>query len=145
MSYRFPPSMTPTRLTERRHDAPRIPEHRPWRFLERYDAVYRGLLVRAAQSCSNVVRVTDEQWTYDPNRPAYAYKEIADHIAARIAEGELTPSMRLPGERELAAQYGVALGTARRAVRELRDRGLVITLPAKGTYVKPGTVKTDDV
>jgi GntR family transcriptional regulator len=33
----------------------------------------------------------------------------------------------------------VALGTVRRAVQELRDRGLVVTLPAKGTYVRsPG-------
>ncbi|WP_240807248.1 hypothetical protein [Actinomadura geliboluensis] len=29
----------------------------------------------------------------------------------------------------------MAVETARRAVRELRDRGLVVTLPAKGTFV----------
>ncbi|WP_308190094.1 hypothetical protein [Streptomyces aculeolatus] len=29
----------------------------------------------------------------------------------------------------------MSIGTARRAVRELRDRGLVATLAAKGTYV----------
>ena len=38
-------------------------------------------------------------------------------------------------ERELADVYGVSAGTVRRAVRELRERGLVVTLPAKGTYV----------
>ena len=65
----------------------------------------------------------------------YAYVQVADHIAARIAAGELAPGARLPGERELAAEYGVALGTARRAVQELRGRGLVRTLPALGTYV----------
>ena len=37
--------------------------------------------------------------------------------------------------RELAAEYGVAIGTARRAVEELRERDLVVTLPGKGTYV----------
>jgi DNA-binding GntR family transcriptional regulator len=31
--------------------------------------------------------------------------------------------------------YQVSIGTVRRAVRELRERGLVATLPAKGTFV----------
>jgi DNA-binding GntR family transcriptional regulator len=35
----------------------------------------------------------------------------------------------------MGAQYGAAPGTARRAVQELRDRGLVVTLPNKGTFV----------
>jgi len=74
---------------------------------------------------------------FDSNagEPAYVYVRVADHIAARIAAGELPAGARLPGERDLAAEYEVALGTARRAVTELRERGLVITLPAKGTFV----------
>lgn len=63
------------------------------------------------------------------------YARVADHVAARIGARELRPGARLPSERDLAAEYGVALGTARRAVQELRDRGLVVTLPAKGTFV----------
>jgi GntR family transcriptional regulator len=66
---------------------------------------------------------------------AYLYAAMADHIAARIEAGELLAGARLPGERDLAAEYQVAIGTARRAVQELRDRGLVVTLPAKGTFV----------
>ncbi|WP_308206997.1 winged helix-turn-helix domain-containing protein [Actinoallomurus rhizosphaericola] len=65
----------------------------------------------------------------------YEYMRVADVVAAQITEGTLQPGVRLPGEREMAAAHGVALGTARRALRELRDRGLVKTLPAKGTYV----------
>lgn len=71
----------------------------------------------------------------DPNKIAYIYVQLADHIAERIAKGDLRPGARLPGERDLAAEYGVANLTARRAVRELRERGLVVTLPAKGTFV----------
>lgn len=65
----------------------------------------------------------------------YVWKQAADHIAARIASGELQPGARLEGERELAEQLGVAVGTVRRAVEDLRERGLVVTLPAKGTYI----------
>ena len=82
--------------------------------------------------------MADEIPPFDPTAgPAYVYMALADHLAARIAAGDLPPGARLEGERELVEQYGVALGTARRAVQELRDRGLVVTLPAKGTYVLP--------
>jgi GntR family transcriptional regulator len=82
-----------------------------------------------------VLHVNDATSSFDPAGPAYVYMQLADHIAARIDSGELQPSSRLSGERDLAEEYGVALGTARRAVQELRDRGLVLTLPAKGTYI----------
>jgi DNA-binding GntR family transcriptional regulator len=81
-----------------------------------------------------VSRVPD----FDPSASAdeYVYVLVADHIAARIAAGELQPGARLPAERELAREYGVAIGTARRAVKELVGRGLVRVLPGRGTFVK---------
>jgi GntR family transcriptional regulator len=74
---------------------------------------------------------------FDPEAqgPGYLYLQMADHIAARIDAGELQPGARLPAERDLAAEYRVSLGTARRATAELRERGLVLTLPVKGTFV----------
>jgi GntR family transcriptional regulator len=72
----------------------------------------------------------------DAGQPGYVYMQVADHIALRIAAKELPVNARLPGERELAAEYGVALGTARRALVELRDRELVVTLPGKGTFIR---------
>lgn len=74
---------------------------------------------------------------FDPAKvgPDYLYVAMADHIAARIDAGELPHNTRLPAERDLADEYGVSLGTARRATRELRERGLVITVPVKGTFV----------
>ena len=59
---------------------------------------------------------------------------MADHVAARIEAGQLRPGARLR-ERDLAKEYGVALGTARRAVKELAERGLVRVLPGRGTFV----------
>lgn len=71
----------------------------------------------------------------DPASPVYLYLQVADHIAARVDAGELAPGARLPAERELADEYGVSLQTARRAVAELRDRGLAQTVPVKGTFI----------
>jgi GntR family transcriptional regulator len=75
----------------------------------------------------------------DPSRPEYVYVQVADHIAGQIASGRLAAGAMLPGERALAEEYGVALNTVRGAVALLRERGLVVTLPAKGTYVRDVT------
>lgn len=71
----------------------------------------------------------------DAGQPGYVYMRVVEHVVARIDAGELRSGVRLPGERELAEEYGVALGTARRALVELRERGLVVTLPGKGTFI----------
>lgn len=65
----------------------------------------------------------------------YVYVRVADAVEAEIRAGRLPYGARLPNERDMGTQYGVAPGTARRAVQELRDRGLVVTLPNKGTFV----------
>ena len=77
----------------------------------------------------------DQEPVVDASRPVYVWRQVADWIAHRIDTGELRPGARLEGERELAESLGVAIGTVRRAVEDLRERGLVVTLPAKGTYI----------
>lgn len=67
--------------------------------------------------------------------PQYEYVKVADDLARRIAADELPLGAQLPAEAALGREYGVASRTARRAVQELRERGLVATLPSKGTYV----------
>jgi GntR family transcriptional regulator len=84
-----------------------------------------------------VVTVTDDEGPrFDPGGPELVYVLIADDIAAKIASGELAAGARLPGEADMAAEYHVAKMTARRAVRELRERGLVRTVVGKGSYVE---------
>ena len=68
--------------------------------------------------------------------PSYAYVQLAEYIEARIGDGTLAPGARLPGERALAEQYGVALGTVRSALRVLRDKDLIITTPSLGTFIR---------
>jgi DNA-binding GntR family transcriptional regulator len=73
----------------------------------------------------------------DPDAPKLIYLQVADHLAARIGAGELAAGARLPAERDMAAEYGVSYDTVRRAAAVLRDRGLIITIVGRGTFVTP--------
>jgi DNA-binding GntR family transcriptional regulator len=72
---------------------------------------------------------------FEPQPEELLYVAVANHLAARIATGELQPGSRLPAERDLAVEYGVAYLTVRRAAVVLRERGLIITVHGRGTYV----------
>jgi GntR family transcriptional regulator len=63
------------------------------------------------------------------------YEQAADYVAGLIAAGNLEPGQKLPAERDLADQWGIGYQTVRRAMRELRDRGLIKSRVGKGTYV----------
>ena len=83
-----------------------------------------------------MARVSDHP-TIDPAAPKLVYLQVADHIAGRIEAGELLPGVKLPAERDLAIEYGVAYDSIRRATAVLRERGLIITIIGRGTYVNP--------
>lgn len=71
------------------------------------------------------------------------YLRIAAEIRRRIGEGELAPGDRVPSTRRIAAEWGVALATATKALTHLRLEGTVETQPRVGTVVAtpspPGT------
>ncbi len=73
----------------------------------------------------------------DPNAPKLIYVQVADHLTARIEAGDLQPGARLPAERDLATEYGVSYDTIRRATALLRERGLILTIVGRGTFVTP--------
>ncbi|WP_445269783.1 TetR/AcrR family transcriptional regulator C-terminal domain-containing protein [Streptomyces sp. DSM 41634] len=67
------------------------------------------------------------------------YLRIVAAIRQRIANGELAPGERVPSTRQLAAQWGVALATATKALTTLRLEGLVEARPRIGTVVAETT------
>jgi GntR family transcriptional regulator len=71
----------------------------------------------------------------DPLSATPLYVQLADVIADMIRSGVLAPDRPIPSEHHLADEYGVARLTARRAARELRERGLVVTVRGKGSFV----------
>jgi GntR family transcriptional regulator len=62
-------------------------------------------------------------------------QQIAADIRAKIESGEYTPDVALPSISKLAEQYGVATGTIQKALRILKQEGLIETIPAYGTFV----------
>jgi GntR family transcriptional regulator len=73
----------------------------------------------------------------DPLSSVPVYRQVADILRVRIESGALQPDRPLPSETQLVQEYGIARGTARRAIEVLREAGLVITVQGRGTYVKP--------
>ncbi|MFI1359477.1 GntR family transcriptional regulator [Streptomyces sp. NPDC020898] len=73
----------------------------------------------------------------DPESGRPLYAQLADVLEARIASGEYAPDRMIPTPASLADEYGIAQMTARRTMRELRERGLIYTVPGKGSYVLP--------
>jgi DNA-binding GntR family transcriptional regulator len=70
----------------------------------------------------------------DPLRNSAAtYLQVADAIAARIADGVYTS--KLPTERALAQEFGVAYQTLRHSMDVLRTHALIITRQGRGTFV----------
>lgn len=71
----------------------------------------------------------------DPFGAEYSYVQVADDVHRRITEGEIT--RKLPSERSFAEEYGVAYTTVRHAMALLRERGIIITVHGRGTFVTP--------
>ncbi|MFE4452476.1 aminotransferase class I/II-fold pyridoxal phosphate-dependent enzyme [Streptomyces sp. NPDC056796] len=62
-------------------------------------------------------------------------REISASVESRVAEGTLRPGASLPPVRRLAEGLGVSAGTVAAAYKELRGRGVVVTLGRGGTVV----------
>ena len=63
------------------------------------------------------------------------YHSVADRITQLINDGAYPPGSRLPGERELAAQFGVSRVTIREAEIALQALGHITIKTGSGVYV----------
>ena len=74
--------------------------------------------------------------TIDRYSTRHAYEQVADAIAARVDTGRYLG--KLPAELALAEEFGVSHLTIRHAMAVLRERGLIVTVHGRGTFVSPG-------
>jgi GntR family transcriptional regulator len=78
--------------------------------------------------------------------PTDLFEQVAVELRRAIAEGEAKPGERLPPAKDLAAVLGVNTNTVFRALRLLRDEGLlefrrgrgisVVGIPERGQVIK---------
>jgi GntR family transcriptional regulator len=71
----------------------------------------------------------------DRNDPLELHEQVAGEIRRAISDGEAKPGERLPPAKDLAAVLGVNTNTVLRALRELRDEGLLEFRRGRGVTV----------
>jgi DNA-binding GntR family transcriptional regulator len=70
----------------------------------------------------------------DPDAPEPLYEQLAAVLREQIRSGRIPPRRVLPSNRTLTQEYGVARGTAARAVAILIEEGWAYTVPGRGVY-----------
>ena len=71
----------------------------------------------------------------DRDNPLDLHEQVAGEIRRAIADGEAKPGKRLPPAKDLAAVLGVNTNTVLRALRQLRDEGLLDFRRGRGITV----------
>ena len=71
----------------------------------------------------------------DRDNPLDLHEQVAAEIRRAIAEGEAKPGERLPPAKDLAAVLGVNTNTVLRALRQLREEGLLEFRRGRGITV----------
>lgn len=63
------------------------------------------------------------------------YAQLTQRLRNRIRAGDWSPGMLLPSEADLAREYGVSVGTARKALEGLETGGWITRRQGRGTFV----------
>lgn len=70
---------------------------------------------------------------FAPDRPRW--RQVADVIRQRIADGTYQPGTRVPSVVEMLEEFGIATTTGQKVHRGLRSEGLIYTEPGMGSFV----------
>jgi DNA-binding transcriptional regulator YhcF (GntR family) len=71
------------------------------------------------------------EWESDVPR----WKQVANVIRHRIADGTYAPRTRVPSVMQLVDEFGIAQATAQKVHIGLREDGLIYTEPGLGSFV----------
>ena len=64
------------------------------------------------------------------------YIQVSEMLIREIAAGHLADGVRLPPERNMAADLDVAVGTLRKALADVESKGLLQRIQGSGNYVR---------
>jgi GntR family transcriptional regulator len=68
--------------------------------------------------------------------PVPPWLQVTEIIRARIRSGELAPGAMVPSLVTIHQEFGIAKTTARKVLAQLREEGLIVTVPGWGSFVK---------
>lgn len=74
--------------------------------------------------------------TIQPGSIEHVYVQLAGILRERITSGRYAKGTPLPGRTYLANEFGVSVASVNRAVRVLREEGLVVTVTGRGIFVR---------
>ena len=83
----------------------------------------------------------EPQMGLDRSSTVPLHQQISSHIEALIRSGTLAPGSRIEKEVAMAARLGVSRPTARRAMQDLVDHGLLLRTRGVGTQVAPELIR----
>lgn len=64
------------------------------------------------------------------------YIQISEMLIREIAAGHLPDGARLPPERDMAVELGISVGTLRKALGDLAEKGMLERVQGSGNYVR---------
>jgi len=79
----------------------------------------------------------------DPDSPFPFYYQIREQLRAQILNGKLVTGDALPSEAQICVETGVSRMTARQALTQLANEGLVNRQRGRGTFVAPPKATLD--
>ncbi len=65
------------------------------------------------------------------------YQQIVRQLRESINRGDLAEHESIPSAREIVQLTSVSLATAQRVLNELKNEGLIYSLPGKGSFISP--------
>jgi DNA-binding transcriptional regulator YhcF (GntR family)/methanogenic corrinoid protein MtbC1 len=93
-----------------------------------YNGIYWYTLVYTSREGTAVMHL-------DKQHPVPIYLQLKELLRNQIEQGVYRSHQKLPSERDLCQLHDLSRMTARRALQELIDEGLVYTRVGKGTFV----------
>jgi DNA-binding GntR family transcriptional regulator len=63
------------------------------------------------------------------------YNQLIDILLQKINNGEYNPGDKIPSEQDLCEEYDISRPTVRQAIKELVQKGILIKLKGKGTFL----------
>ncbi|MGW4412014.1 GntR family transcriptional regulator [Nonomuraea sp. NPDC004702] len=75
----------------------------------------------------------------DPDDPRPPLQQVTTQLRAAILAKDFAPGEKLPSESELAKTFGIARPTIQRAIRQLREEGLIVSRQGRGVFVREQT------